>query len=441
MGVGNPVDVLVVGSGGREHAIAWKLRQSPKVGRLYAAPGNAGTAEIGENLNLRDSDIPGLLGAVRSRGIGLTVVGPEGPLAAGCVDAFKADGRLAFGPTQAAARLESSKAWAKLFMGRHGIPTAKASAFRTAADAIAHIDRMPASTAVIKADGLAAGKGVVVANTRAEAREAVASVFSSGTVPSSAISQVLVEERLTGTEVSVFAFVDGAYVSEDVAACDYKRVGDNDTGPNTGGMGAYSPPEFWTQDLARTVRGGILEPVAVGMVSDGSPFTGVLYAGLMLTREGPKVIEFNCRLGDPEAQVILPRLKTDFLDILLAGAQGRLRDVEVNWSGPPHVCVVMASGGYPGKYKTGVGITGINDVGRGSVVFHAGTRRDGDKIVTNGGRVLSVVASGADMGTARAAAYEGVAKIAFQGMIFRRDIAQRAAGRSHRITAPRPGGS
>jgi phosphoribosylamine--glycine ligase len=439
MGIDNPVDVLVIGSGGREHAIAWKLRQSPGVGRLYAAPGNAGTAEIGENLNLRDSDIPGLLGAVRSRGIGLTVVGPEGPLAAGCVDAFRADGRLVFGPTQAAARLESSKAWAKLFMGRHGIPTAKAAAFRTAPDAIAYIDRMPENTAVIKADGLAAGKGVVVANTRAEARDAVSSVFS-GAVPSSAISQVLVEERLVGTEVSVFAFVDGGYVSEWVAACDYKRVGDNDTGPNTGGMGAYSPPEFWTQDLARTVRKEILEPVAAGMVSDGSPFTGVLYAGLMLTREGPKVIEFNCRLGDPEAQVILPRLHTDLFEILLAGAQGRLRDVAVDWSGRPHVCVVLASGGYPGKYRTGVEVKGIAQVGRGAVVFHAGTKRDGDRIVTNGGRVLAVAAGGADIGAARSAAYEGVSRIAFEGMIFRRDIAQRAAGRSHRIPLPRPGG-
>jgi phosphoribosylamine--glycine ligase len=429
MGVGGRVDVLVIGSGGREHALAWKLRQSERVGRLYAAPGNAGTAELGENLSVRDTDIPGILSAVRTRDIGLTVVGPEGPLAAGVVDALKAEGRAVFGPTQAAARIESSKAWAKLLMSRHGIPTAKAAAFRTAADAIAYIERMPAAAgAVIKADGLAAGKGVIVAGTKAEAREAVAAMFS-GTVPSAAISQVLVEERLSGTEVSVFAFVDGEYVSEEVAACDYKRIGDNDTGPNTGGMGAYSPPEMWTPELARRVRAEVLERTASGMVKDGSPFTGVLYAGLMLTKDGVNVIEFNCRMGDPEGQVVLPRLRTDLFEIADACARGRLRDVRVDWSGPPHVAVVMASQGYPDKYATGFPITGLDRVGPGAIVFHAGTRRDGERVVTNGGRVLAVAAGGKDVGEARAAAYAGVAKVSFNGGVFRRDIALRATPR------------
>jgi len=385
---------------------------------------------VGENLNVRDTDIPGILSAVRTREIGLTVVGPEGPLAAGVVDALRAERRAVFGPTQAAARIESSKVWAKQFMARHGIPTARASVFRTAPDAIAHIERMPATGCVIKADGLAAGKGVIVAGTKAEAREAVASMFS-GTVPSAAISQVLVEERLTGTEVSVFAFVDGEYVSEEVAACDYKRIGDNDTGPNTGGMGAYSPPEMWTAELARRIRTEVLERTAAGMVKDGSPFTGVLYAGLMLKKDAVNVIEFNCRLGDPEAQVILPRLRTDLLEVTDACAHGRLRDVRVEWSGPPHVAVVMASPGYPGKYTTGFPIAGLDQVGPDAIVFHAATRREGDRVVTSGssGRVLAVTAGGKDVGQARAAAYAGIARVSFNGAVFRRDIALRATAR------------
>ncbi|MBI4219309.1 MAG: phosphoribosylamine--glycine ligase, partial [Chloroflexi bacterium] len=398
------------------------------------------TPALGENLSVRDTDIAGLLASARSLDIGITVVGPEAPLAAGIVDAFTAEGRLIFGPTRAAARLESSKVWAKQFMTRHRIPTAKATAFRSAVDAIAHIDRMPENDAVIKADGLAAGKGVIVANSKAEAREAVRTVFSGG-LPSDVIAQVLVEQKLTGPEVSVFAFIDGEHVSADIAACDYKRVGDGDTGPNTGGMGAYAPPEFWTPDLAAQVRREILEPAAAGMTKDGCPYHGVLYAGLMVTRDGPRVIEFNSRLGDPEAQVLLPLLENDLVGITLAVAQRRLRETVVKWASKPIVGVVMASGGYPGKYETGMEIEGLDRVGSGVTVFHAGTKRADGKILTAGGRVLAVVATGTTMAEARAGAYAGVGKVTFRNAIYRRDIALRALPQSLRgIPIPRPGG-
>ncbi|MBI4306534.1 MAG: phosphoribosylamine--glycine ligase [Chloroflexi bacterium] len=432
------MNVLLVGSGGREHAIAWKLRQSDNLGRLFTAPGNAGTAELGENIPVRDTDISGLLASARNLDIGLTFVGPEAPLAAGVVDAFTADGRLIFGPTRAAARLESSKVWAKQFMSRHGIPTAKATAFRSAVDALAYIDRMPENDAVIKADGLAAGKGVVVANSKTEAREAVRAVFSGG-LPSDAVSQVLVEQKLSGPEVSVFAFVDGEHVSAEVAACDYKRVGDGDTGPNTGGMGAYSPPEFWTPDLASRIRREILEPAASGMVNDGSLYHGVLYAGLMVTRDGPRVIEFNCRLGDPEAQVVLPQLDCDLLELALAVAERRLPGTAVRWQSRPHVGVVLASGGYPGKYETGFEIEGLEKAAP-AIVFHAGTKRADGKLLTSGGRVLSIVAAGSTVTEARLAACAAAAKISFKNAIFRRDIGLRAGPQVVRgVTVPRPG--
>jgi len=426
MGVAGTTDVLVIGSGGREHALAWKLRQSARVGRILIAPGNGGTAGVGQNIAIADTDIPGLLKAVKEHGIGLTVVGPEAPLAAGVVDALQAAGHPVFGPTRAAARLESSKAWAKAFMVRHGIPTAGATAFKSAAEAVAYIDHLGADRkVVVKADGLAAGKGVIVADSRADARAAVRSLYS-GAVPASAISQVLIEERLSGPEVSVFAFVDGSHVSAEVAACDYKRVGDGDVGPNTGGMGAYSPPEFWTAELAARIRRKILEPTAAGMASEGNPYLGVIYAGLMLTEDGPKVIEFNCRLGDPEAQVVLPRLKTDLFEVLLASVEGRLASLTVDWSGGSHVAVVMASGGYPGKYTTGKEIRGLEER-REALVFQAGTvAAGGGRTITSGGRVLAVVAGGADIESARAAAYEGVGSVEFEGAIFRKDIAARA---------------
>ncbi|MCH7593972.1 MAG: phosphoribosylamine--glycine ligase [Chloroflexi bacterium] len=418
--------VLLVGSGGREHAMGFALAGSPLLEQLLIAPGNAGTAALGENVPVAADDVPGIVSLARERRVDLVIVGPEAPLADGLADALAAEDIPVFGPTRAAARIESSKSWAKGLMVRHGIPTAGFAAFQSIHESMAHIDTLPEGPIVVKADGLAAGKGVIIAESRQQATDAVAEMIR-GQMFGEAGSTVVIEEFLQGPEVSVFAFVDGRTVSNEVAACDYKRAYDGDAGPNTGGMGAYTPPEFWSPELAARVRAEVLEPCAAAMDSEGSPFRGILYAGLMLTDSGPRVIEFNCRFGDPEAQVVLARLDTDLLEIANAAASGRLADIDVQWNDRAAVCVVMASGGYPGHYETGRPITGLDAVPEGARVFHAGTSNTNDGVtVTAGGRVLGVVADGTDVAGARSAAYGAISTVSFQGAEYRTDIAARA---------------
>ena len=422
--------ILVVGSGAREHALVWKLRQSNTSNQLFVTLGNPGAGELAERFNVPDGDIPGVVDLARAIEAELVVIGPEAPLAAGLADALEQAGISAFGPNAAAARIESSKDWAKGLMRRHGIPTARAESFSSQDKALEYVKTLADGSYVVKADGLAAGKGVVVPESLEEARQAVIGMLGEHQLGESG-STILIEERLFGTEVSVFAFIDGETVSAEIAACDYKRVGDGDSGPNTGGMGAYSPPEFWQPDLAARIRREILEPTARAMVAEGCPYRGVLYAGLMVTSEGPKVIEFNCRFGDPETQVILPRLTTDLATICRATAEGRLSELQVTWGGPAHVCVVLASGGYPEHYETGFPITGIAQPVTEGIVFHAGTGSgpSGD-IVTAGGRVLSAVGSGQSMREAREQAYKLASGISFDGTHFRTDIAERAIAQS-----------
>ncbi|MYC06277.1 MAG: phosphoribosylamine--glycine ligase [Chloroflexi bacterium] len=417
------MNVLVVGNGAREHAIAWKFSQSSSVGRLYVAPGNAGTHFIATNVPIGAEDIPALIDFASNNAIDLTVVGPEAPLAAGIVDSFTASGLPVFGPTQAAARIEGSKSFAKTLMADCSIPTAASETFTDFERASAYLDTCPIPI-VVKADGLAAGKGVTVAQTREQAQDAVRESMLDRAF-GDAGDRVLIEECLEGQEVSVFAFVDGEYVSPMIAACDYKRVGDGDTGPNTGGMGSFSPPlpQHWNADIEALVRASIMEPVTKGLVDIGSPYRGVLYMGMMLTKEGPKVVEFNCRFGDPETQVILPRLESDLADILLAAARGDLQDTQIEWDARACVGVVAASGGYPAAYATGYPIDGVKELDYEAIVFHAGTKLQGDEIVTDGGRVLTVSALGDTHEQARTKAYDGIRRITFKGGFYRTDIA------------------
>ena len=419
--------ILVVGSGSREHAIAWKLSQSATVERIFVAPGNAGTHAIARNIPIGAEDIAALIAFARDNAIDFTVIGPEAPLAIGIVDAFTDAGLLAFGPTQAAARIESSKAFAKTLMADCAVPTADWRAFHDyeAASAYLAACSMPI---VVKADGLAAGKGVTVAQTREEAQDALREAMLDRQF-GAAGDTVLIEECIQGQEVSVFAFVDGDYVSPMVAACDYKRVGDGDTGANTGGMGSFSPPlpQHWNSDMESLVRGSIMEPVARGMVNIGCPYRGILYLGMMLTDEGPKVLEFNCRLGDPETQVILPRLQTDLAEALLATARGELQGMQIKWDNRACVGVVAASGGYPAAYTTGYAIDGLEEVDTGAIVFHAGTKladANGDQsVLTDGGRVFTVAALADDIAQARAIAYDNIKRVTFKDGFYRADIA------------------
>ncbi|MCX8213476.1 MAG: phosphoribosylamine--glycine ligase [SAR202 cluster bacterium] len=410
--------VLLVGSGGREHAFATRLVESPRLDTLFVAPGNAGTAEIATNVPIDAEDVDALVMYSVESGVDFVVVGPEGPLAAGLVDRLDAAGILVFGPTAAAARIESSKWFAKELMREHGVPTAstrKFTDFQTARDYI--LDQEP--PIVVAADGLAAGKGVVVALDHDEALAALRERLGDGG------PGVLVQEYMSGQEISVFAFIDGERVSSMIAACDYSPVGDGNVGPNTGGMGSYSPPEaaVWNPEMESRVRREIIEPVVAALALQGSPFRGILYAGLMLTVDGPKVVEFNCRLGDPEAQVVLPRLKSDLLDILIYVAQGDVSAASLEWDDQSHVAVVLASGGYPGKYATGFPIDGLDEMPPGVMVYHAGTRLGGDTVTTAGGRVLAASASGDTLEVARLRAYEGVSRIRFSGSFHRGDIA------------------
>lgn len=418
--------ILVIGSGGREHAIVWKLAQSPLAEEIYCAPGNAGIADLAECVNIPADDVDTLLEFAQAEKIGLTVVGPEAPLAAGIVDKFTAAGLKIFGPSQKAAMIEGSKALAKEIMEKYGIPTAKYAAFTDKEAALAYLDANPAPI-VVKADGLAAGKGVVVAMTTAEAREAVESMLS-GNAFGAAGARVVIEEYLEGEEVSVLAFSDGKTVLPMVSAQDHKRVFDDDKGPNTGGMGAYSPAPIYTPQLAGQVLQQVLQPAVDGMRQEGRLYKGVLYAGLMLTAQGVKVLEFNARFGDPETQAVLMRLQSDLAEIMLAVIDERLDEYSLSWADEAAVCVVMASGGYPGAYAKGQPISGLPQAAEqaDTVVFHAGTKFSGQQVVADGGRVLGVTASAPTIKAAIDKAYQAVDLISWQDCFCRRDIGAKA---------------
>ena len=399
--------VLLIGSGGREHAMAWKLAQSPLISELIIAPGNAGTAELGENVNVGVDDHDGLLALAAEHEIDLAVVAPDQPIVDGLCDKFAAAGIKVFGPSAAAARIEGSKIWSDDLMTKYGIPTAESEAFRNSGSAMEYARTKPEGSLVVKADGLAAGKGVILPDTYEDLDSAIVGMIDHAAFGESS-SRILLAERMSGPEVSVFAFLDGEHVSAEVASCDYKRIGEGDVGLNTGGMGAYGPPEFWTDELAAQVRKEILEPAAKALVAENSSFSGVLYAGLMITESGPKVIEFNCRFGDPETQILMPMLESDLVEICLAIAENRLDQQDVIWSNTPHTFVVAVSDGYPGSYDTGVEITGIEAAAEIGVVFHAGTKSDDDgALLTSGGRVLGVTGSADTISESRDAAYAG----------------------------------
>jgi len=416
--------VLIIGNGAREHALAWKIAQSPKAEEIYVAPGNAGTADIAVNLNIKPTDINAMASKAVEIGIDLTIVGPEAPLAGGIVDFFEERQLRIFGPTKAAAQLESSKVFAKEQMQKYGIPCAKGHIFSEHLEAMVYLESQQVPV-VIKADGLAAGKGVTVANSKEEAFKALSDIMQTR-IFGSAGDKVIVEECLEGKEVSLLAFTDGGTIIPMIPACDYKRIFDNDEGPNTGGMGSYSPPGFFDAGLSAQVMETIIEPAVKGMQNEGIPYKGVLYAGLMITAEGPKVLEFNARFGDPETQVILPRLKSDLLDIFWAITDNKLCEMSIEWSSDPCVGIVMASGGYPGSYQTGIPIQGLKNLEKDIVVFHAGTRQEeNQQIVTDGGRVLTVTATGRTMAEARQKVYNNVPNIYFEGCQYRTDIAAR----------------
>jgi phosphoribosylamine--glycine ligase len=416
--------ILVIGGGAREHALAWKMKQSPRDIELFVAPGNAGTAAIARNLDVRANDIEGLSKAAQDKGIDLTVVGPEAPLAAGIVDRFEHLGMPVFGPTKAAAQIESSKVFARTLMQKYGIPCPEGITFSSYKEAKKYVKSRPAPM-VIKADGLAAGKGVTVAGTGEEALKALSDIMETK-IFGQAGDNVIIEECLTGKEVSLLAFTDGETVIPMIPACDYKRVFDEDRGPNTGGMGSYSPPGFFDAEMTRRVTNTVLEPAVKAMTREGIPYKGVLYAGLMIATEGPKVLEFNARFGDPETQAILPRLKSDLVDILLAVVDNKLSRAAVQWTEDACVGVVMASDGYPGTYKTGLKITGLDKLNDNVTVFHAGTKLGQDsQVYTDGGRVLTITATGETMTEARARAYSNLPRIHFDGCHYRKDIAAR----------------
>ncbi len=417
------MNILVVGRGGREHAILWSLAKSPKVKQLFCAPGNAGIAELAECVPIMENDFEKLAQFAIDQEIDLVVVGPEDPLFHGLVDVLEEKGITVFGPRKDAAMIEGSKVFAKQLMKKYGIPTAAYETFERYEEALAYL-REQSLPIVIKADGLAAGKGVTVAKTMAEAESALEAIMHDK-VFGEAGNKVVIEEFLQGQEMTILAFVDGETVRPMVPSQDHKPVYDGDRGPNTGGMGTYSPVPHISPAIVEEAIETILKPAARAMVQEGRPFRGVLYAGLMITDAGPKTVEFNCRFGDPEAQVVLPRLKTDLLDIILATLHGQLADIEIEWSDEAAVCVVLASGGYPGLYEKGFPIEGLDEV-KHSVVFHAGTKKVDGKIVTDGGRLLGVTALGADIAEARRKAYEDVERIRFQGRHYRTDIAMRA---------------
>jgi phosphoribosylamine--glycine ligase len=424
------MNVLLIGSGGREHAIAWKLAQSKNLGKFFIAPGNPGTAQCGKNVDIAPNDKDKLVDFAKQNSVGLVVIGPEDPLAAGLVDDLEAAGIKAFGPSKAAAQLEADKAFAKHLMRSAAISTAEARVFDRFTDAKAFIASRD-EPIVVKAAGLAKGKGVFVCNDPADGILAAEKIMSAKMF-GSAGDKIIVEDKLLGEEASILAFVDGRNIYLMESSQDHKPIGDGDTGPNTGGMGAYSPAPVVTEPLMNQITREILVPVVDGMNRNGTPYKGVLYAGLMITAGGPRVLEFNVRFGDPETQPILMRLKSDLLEVCLAVCSGTLDQVNLEWDPRPAVCVVIASGGYPGDYEKDKKITGLNQTGKiqDVVVFHAGTTTQNGDIVTSGGRVLGVTALGQTVADAKKRAYEAVDKIKFDGAYCRRDIADKAIRRT-----------
>ncbi len=427
--------VLIIGGGGREHALAWKVAQSPKVAKVFVAPGNAGSAREPkcENIAVQVEDVDGLLRFAQANKIDLTLVGPEAPLVLGVVDRFKAAGRRCFGPTKAAAQLEGSKAFTKDFLARHKIPTAAYGNFTDVGPAEALIEKMGAPI-VVKADGLAAGKGVIIAQSTGEAIAAVHDMLA-GNAFGEAGHRGVVEEFLEGEEASFIVMVDGDHILPLATSQDHKRVGDGDTGPNTGGMGAYSPAPVVTPEMHARVMREVIEPTVRGMKAEGHPYTGFLYAGLMIGRDGvPKVLEYNCRFGDPETQPVMLRLQSDLVDLVEAALDGRLNKIEAKWDSRPALGVVMAAGGYPGSYKKGDVIDGLPaQDAPDAKVCHAGTALKDGNVVTSGGRVLCVTALGATVGAAQKRAYEVVRRISWNGAQYRTDIGYRAIAREKEL--------
>ena len=421
--------ILVVGSGGREHALVWKIAQSPRKPQIFCAPGNAGIEGLATCVPIKADDIAGLKAFALKEQIDLTVVGPEAPLALGIADEFRKSRLKIFGPTKAAARLESSKSFSKDIMAASGIPTAVSSSFERMDQALAYLDAQPVPI-VVKADGLAQGKGVVVATTREEARQAVRDAMEKS-IFGQAGQRVLIEEFLDGEELTIMAFTDGKTVVPMIPAQDHKRIGDGDAGPNTGGMGAYAPAPIATAAIRDQVMREVLQPTVDAMARLGCPFQGVLYAGLMIVNGTPYVLEFNARMGDPETEVVLPLLKTDLVDVMEAVVEHRLDQLPVEWRQDTAVCVVMTSPGYPGSYQTGFPIQGLPAPSGTSAiaVFHAGTKREAGQVVTAGGRVLAVAAWAPSLLQARAQVYQAVPTITFQGRHYRTDIAHRALPR------------
>jgi phosphoribosylamine--glycine ligase len=416
--------ILVIGNGAREHALVWKIAQSRRVKEIYALPGNAGTAGIAQNIHISISDINSIVTKAVQLKTDLVVVGPEAPLAAGLVDRLEAAGIRVFGPSQKAAQLESSKVFARDLMNTKGIPCASGRCFATCAEARQSLENRTVPV-VVKADGLAAGKGVVIATTTDEAVNALNSMMQDRLF-GAAGDRVIIEECLMGKEVSLLAFSDGKTVVPMVPACDYKRVFDGDKGPNTGGMGSYSPPGFFGEEMIRQVLESVIKPTIAAMAEAGTPYKGVLYTGLILTTRGPMVLEFNARFGDPETQAILPRLKTDLVDIMLAVVNVSLDKIEIEWNSNPCVGVVMASGGYPGQYRTGFPITVSDKIDKDINIFYAGAKiGDGGRTVTDGGRVLTVTSTGRTMKDARDKVYSNIQYINFEGCHYRKDIAAR----------------
>ena len=414
--------VLIVGSGAREHALAWRITQSPNLTRLWVAGGNAGTTRLAENMEIRSSDVDALVAAAQDTSADLVVVGPEAPLALGLVDRLDLLGIPVFGPSQAAAQIEASKGFALNLMQDAGVPCPEFHIFSDQTNALDHLKSHPGPV-VVKADGLAAGKGVLLCQDSEEGALAIRECMSDRAF-GEAGDTVVLEEYLTGPEVSVFAFCDGENLSPLVAACDYKRLEDGNIGPNTGGMGSFAQPDLWDSKLAAQVESTIMQPVLQAMANRGTPYKGVLYAGLMLTESGPKVLEFNCRLGDPETQVVIPLLASDPLELMMACAQGNLSKTDVLWDNKSYVGVVMVSGGYPGEFQTGFEISGLDEDGpEHTMVFQAGTKLGpGGTSLTAGGRVLTVVGGGDNIESAKERAYSRLERISFQGAQWRRDI-------------------
>ena len=419
--------ILVIGSGGREHALIWKLKQSPAVDRIFCAPGNAGTAELADNVGIPATDVPRLRDFAKQNAVNLTVVGPDDPLAMGIVDLFAAEKLRIFGPTKSAARLESSKIFAKELMRAQKIPTADARTFSDSEEALRYCEQLKYPV-VIKADGLALGKGVIIASDSQEAKATINAMMNECRF-GEAGRRIVIEEFLRGTECSLHALVDGKNYQLLESARDHKRAFDGDKGPNTGGMGAFSPANNWNAQLQAQFEKEIMRPLLGGLVKEGVVYRGLLYPGLMITNDGPRVLEFNCRFGDPETQALLPRMKSDLLPLLEATIDGKIDKQSIEWDERASVTVVLASAGYPEKYETGKRVSGLDEAAKleGVQVFHAGTKTANGEVVTAGGRVLAVTALGSTIANARERAYEALSRIHFEGCHYRRDIALSAA--------------